>query len=745
MNGTSIGPWGDQTQSSAKAGAAALRRLRWTYLLALALIASMALVSHGVLKQVSKAQISDARVINVAGRQRMLSQQIAKLVLVWTEARVETELSAHDAEVAAADLHVETIGLTGGPAALLARRERLRDAHALWVDSHAALRDGDPALSLPAIRDPAIIEQFAELDRHLNTMGGAIERLLNEDDPHPAQAAAVVLAHEPLYLQKQDALVAALEQRATQRVTRLQAVVGWLTVAKLTLLVTMAFVIFEPMRRRMRVQLEALQDINRSMLHSSRHDALTGLPNRPALLEDLEQGCRETQDFAVCFLDFDRFKAINDALGHDAGDQLLINIADRLGELSETAKPLRLKSYRLGGDEFVVTLDHAAALTPGLDFEAAVSALTARAIGVFAEPHRLMNQDCVSTASIGVVFSKQHPGGTPETLLRDADLAMLSAKQAGKGRVVVFDRAMADRATRREAVERELRKAIRDNELELRYQPIFGAESLELEAVEAMLVWDHPVLGRVDNGELLAVAAESDLIHRLGAWVRGRIAQQSGAASGAGGWLQDAQFAETHVHLNVSHAELLHPRFVDQLKAYMAEYPALRDRLVLECPSSVVGRGGEVFKLAVIELNKCGVGFALDNLEREQVSLTQLATLPLVALKVGVPDTLIDTAGPDGAERFPEGVSASVAQASQHAAVLRAITLFGRFRDLRVIGTAIQESDQISVATDTGVSSLQGRLLREPVSLDEIRQQPLPDTLSNAMAGILEQVAGQAA
>ncbi|MEM1097701.1 MAG: EAL domain-containing protein [Planctomycetota bacterium] len=725
-------------------GSAALRRLRWTYVLALALIASMALISHGVLDRVSTVQAADARVINAAGRQRSLSQTIAKLVVVWTESRVESKLTAADGEWSAAKLDVETIGLNGGPAALLARRERLRDAHELWIKLHAALREGDAGLGLPATTEPALLERFAELDRHVVEISGAVQRLLSEDDPHPAEAAAVVLAHEGLYFAKQDALVDAFEERATQRVARLKSVVGWLTVAKLTLLVAMGFLVFEPMRRRLRIQLDKLYAINASMMHSARHDTLTGLPNRPALLEDIAELCRGDAEFAVCFLDFDRFKAINDALGHDAGDQLLRNIAERTKSLAEAAPPLKLRGYRLGGDEFVITLDGPDGISHNA-FVAAVSALTSQALGLFAEPHSLMNQDCVSTASIGVVYSSQHPDGTPETLLRDADLAMLAAKQAGKGRVVVFDRAMADRAARVEDIERELRKAIRNNELQLRYQAIFGTECLELKAVEAMLVWTHPTLGRVDNAELLAVAAESDLIHRLGAWVRGRVAQQSGAASGAGGWLQDARFADTPIHLNVSHAELLHPRFADHLKAYLAEYPALRDRLVLECPSSVVGRGGEVFRQAVLELNKCGVGFALDNLEREQVSLTQLATLPLVALKVGVPDSLVDTVAPDGSERFPEGASASVAQASQHAAVLRAITLFGKFRDLRVIGTAIEEPDQISVATDTGVSSLQGRLLREPVSLDELQQQPLPDTLNNAMSNILDQFNDQAA
>ncbi len=320
------------------------------------------------------------------------------------------------------------------------------------------------------------------------------------------------------------------------KIASLEADHAWLLWVTLGLLVAEALLVFEPAVRAMRRQLRCLHEAGEVMSHEARHDALTGLANRNALLEQLEKLLRPApgavpEEVAVFFLDFDRFKAVNNSLGHEAGDRLLRGIADRARTLADEVRGGRLEAFRLGGDEFVLVLH-------GRSIGHEIRHLADRALLLFAQPHVLDGHPCVSTASIGIATASGlsaaedptfidaeggvhgHPSiRTASELLRNADLAMMQAKAAGKARYLLFDHAMYRFAQRRQRLERDLPEAIERDRLDLRYAPILSAGDLALAGAEALLHWEHDGLGPIEHAELVEVAEESGRIHELAAWV----------------------------------------------------------------------------------------------------------------------------------------------------------------------------------------------------------------------------------
>jgi diguanylate cyclase (GGDEF)-like protein len=260
--------------------------------------------------------------------------------------------------------------------------------------------------------------------------------------------------------------------------------------------------------------------------HQALHDSLTGLPNRALLLDRLahalERQRREPSFLAVIFIDVDNFKLINDSLGHDAGDRLLVTIARRLRRMirpDDTAA-------RFGGDEFIILCDR-------LPSEEVAVDVTERILAGLAAPVSLdRNNEAVVRASAGIAIARG-PDASPEALLRDADSAMYRAKEAGRGRYQVFDAAMHQRATERLAIANELRTAIADGELRLVYQPQIDLESRRIVGVEALVRWAHPTRGMLGPLEFIGVAEETQLVVPLGSWVIWEACRQ--AASWAQG------------------------------------------------------------------------------------------------------------------------------------------------------------------------------------------------------------------
>ena len=279
----------------------------------------------------------------------------------------------------------------------------------------------------------------------------------------------------------------------------------------------------------------AFQDVTQrreaqdQLRRTATHDKLTGLPNRALLLDRLQHGLsraqrQPTRTFAVLFMDFDRFKLTNDTLGHEAGDDLLKQIAGRLRACLRAADTVAVErdDYgdeaaagptvgRLGGDEFVVILDDLA--RPG---DATIVA--DRLLHALAEPYRILGHEVVSTASIGIVTSDPRYA-RPDEMLRDADIAMYEAKLAGKGRYVVFDDAMYRRVQERVETEADLRGAAERGELALAFEPILSMATAEVHGVEVLLRWNHPTRGQLGPDQFVAIAEEGNLILPIGEWV----------------------------------------------------------------------------------------------------------------------------------------------------------------------------------------------------------------------------------
>ena len=660
-----------------------VRRLTWSYAVGLSLIALLTLTAHHRIGRALADQRADGLIINVAGKQRMLSQKVSKAALALSvTAAGDPRRAAYEAE--------------------------LRDAQQQWQAAQVGLSHGDVDRGLPFPQDPRLTTMYRDIQPSFKRMNLAVTGLLAGRDVNAS--TATILAEQAEYLPRQDTIVSRHQALVDEKVAALERVQWLLMWVTLALLAAEALLVFEPAARQMKRQLRSLENASALMSHQARHDALTGLPNRSALLERLDGLCggdgtagEVPQEFALLFIDFDRFKAINDSLGHDVGDQLLVNIARRIERLAAEERGCRVEGFRLGGDEFVI-------LAAGPGIVAKARAFAERALAHFAPAHQLGPHACVSTASIGVVVANPRhasAGGaadvsdaeaaarwSPTTMLRNADLAMFQAKEAGKGRYILFDDSMYQFARRRFLVEKHLRQSIADGTLAIRYQPIFDARSGGVAAVEALLHWEHEALGRVDNAELIDIAEETGLIHDLSGWLFARVAQDAEA------YRDDPRLGRLLINLNISRSEAMRPGFADRVKALIAEHPTLADRLCLEFSESVIGRSREVFADILRELSGLRLSCGLDDFGREQSSLSYLAALPLHQVKIDrhLFRTLHDS--DDRAWMVP-----------------RAITAFAHSVGIKVVAMGIESADHIALALDMDADMLQGRFTGDVTDL----------------------------
>lgn len=471
----------------------------------------------------------------------------------------------------------------------------------------------------------------------------------------------------------------------------------------------------EELERRVAERTQQLKDM-------ALQDNLTGLPNRQALLEKLEmlverenafraveasapsgeQERRRLRGFSLLFLDFNRFKVINDSLGHDVGDQLLQSIAARIRRIEAGEGPMeghfisgQVTGHRLGGDEFVLLLEGVASVGAAGDF-------ALRMLEVFDPPHQLGMHRCVSHPSVGMACSFRESLHATE-LLRDADLAMFEAKAqgraAGRSMCVAYEGAMHQRAQRRLTLETDLRAAINDGSLRLEYQPIYCATEKRITGIEALLRWTHPLLGHVENAEILSVAEESALIHPLGRWVRK-------AALGAAAVLHHRDGApKVPVHVNVSMRELLLPGFAESVVEQIKEAGQPASSLALEVSEIGIDRQSDLVAVALRELSSHGLPVILDDFGRERSSLAFLAELPLKAVKI---------------DRF---FASSIDGHPARLQVLQAIVGFANSLSLGTTACGIETIEQLAAVQAIGVNAVQGYQTGRPAPLETLLRQ----------------------
>ena len=372
----------------------------------------------------------------------------------------------------------------------------------------------------------------------------------------------------------------------------------------------------------LRSDLTAKRETQEHLLYSTLHDALTGLPNRSLFTERLRHSMRRTARhpddmFAVLFLDLDRFKDVNDNLGHFAGDELLRAVARRLEACIRPEDTVA----RLSGDEFAILLE-------SISETSDAGRVAERIEEALSFPINLAGAEVTTSASMGIVTSTMSHE-QPEQLLRSADMAMYRAKAAGRARYEMFDRAMHSDALARLQLETDLRRAVELGEFRLHYQPLVSLRTGHVTGLEALLRWEHPVRGLVQPGDFIPVAEETGLIVRIGRWVLNEACRQLKV------WQEAHPRAEPlTISVNLSVKQFSQPDLLDQLAQAVRASGIAPSCLRLEITeAALIDKGGAAMSL-LEQIKAFGAQIYLDDFGTGYSSLIYLHRLPIDAIKI---------------------------------------------------------------------------------------------------------------
>jgi diguanylate cyclase (GGDEF)-like protein/PAS domain S-box-containing protein len=434
------------------------------------------------------------------------------------------------------------------------------------------------------------------------------------------------------------------------------------------------------------------------------HDPLTKLPNRLLLMDRAHQAIarlhRSSGLVALLFIDLDRFKAVNDSLGHAVGDHLLISVSERLAKMMRDSDTVA----RLGGDEFVI-------LAEDLEGDGEALALAERVLHALEEPFPVGSAEVSMLASVGVSVSRNHEAD-PEDMLREADVAMYRAKRAGGHGLELFDESLRQEVSARMEVEDRLRHALPRHELLLAYQPMLPLSGGRPVGCEALVRWHpHDTGGKAQIGELLpaaflARAQESELIVQIGDWVLHTACAQAAT------WQRDG--IEIQISMNVSARELTELDLAERVREELA-YCRLPGRaLCLEVSEAAILRDPERARAALKDVKRLGVTIALDNFGAGESSLSLPRDLPLDMLK-------LDRALIQGFERD-----------KHRRAMVVAMIALAHEASLKPVAVGIETNRQLALARALGCAIGQGFLLHRPVSPERVRLRETPGAVTSA-------------
>jgi diguanylate cyclase (GGDEF)-like protein/PAS domain S-box-containing protein len=431
------------------------------------------------------------------------------------------------------------------------------------------------------------------------------------------------------------------------------------------------------------------KEAEEQLIFDALHDSLTGLPNRTLFMDRLEHAVNRERRlneymFAVLFLDMDRFKVLNDSLGHTLGDRLLIAVSQRLGESLRPGDTVA----RLGGDEFAVLLED---LT---DREEAIQ-IAERIQGKLSRSFNLNGQEVFTSASIGIAFSTTGYD-QPDHLLRNADIAMYYSKSNGGAHCEIFDTGMYAHAVARLRLETDLRQALKQNEFVLHYQPIVSMETGRITGLEALVRWRHPDRDLIYPDEFIPTAEETGLIVNLGDWVLQEACRQL--------QIWDKKFPAKlplTVSVNISSKQLL-PNLLEHIKRVLQETELEPNRLVLEITESMIMENAELATPLLLLLKNMDVKLHIDDFGTGYSSLSYLHDFPVDVLKID--RSFVTRLGFNG----------------ENMEIVRTITTLAHSLNMDVIAEGVETESQLAQLKALNCEYVQGYLFSKPLNSEGV-------------------------
>lgn len=427
-------------------------------------------------------------------------------------------------------------------------------------------------------------------------------------------------------------------------------------------------------------------------------DPLTGLPNRILFMDRLAHAIERSRRYpeylcAVLFLDLDRFKLVNDSLGHAAGDQLLIAIARRLESClrsNDTIARLATEHTlaRLGGDEFTVLLDDIGHVSDALRVAVRIQEHLAQSIDI--DGHEVF-----TTASIGIATTAT-AYESPQAVVRDADTAMYRAKALGGARSELFDSEMRERAVARLRIETDMRRAIDRDEFVVHYQPIVALDTGRIAGFEALVRWQHPERGLVLPAEFIPIAEETGAIVPIGSRVLREACRQTAL------WLGDSHIGHAlTISVNLSAKQFLQPDLLDEITSVLRDTGVSGSVLTLEITESTLLEGTEAVVAKLHDLKALGVRLSIDDFGTGYSSLSAVHRFPLDALKID---------------------RSFVSSMAENSEIIRVIVALARTRRLQVVAEGVETVEQLDELKAARCDFAQGRLFSMPLDVDSVRE-----------------------
>jgi diguanylate cyclase (GGDEF)-like protein len=439
----------------------------------------------------------------------------------------------------------------------------------------------------------------------------------------------------------------------------------------------------------LRNDLDTRSRMEDQLRHNTLHDPLTGLPNRTLFMERLSHAIARTKRrkeylFAVLFLDLDRFKVVNDSLGHQVGDELLVAVAQRL----QTCLRIEDTVARLGGDEFAILLENISDISDA-------GRIAERIQEGLAAPVNLSGYEVFTSVSIGIVDSAS-AYGLPDYMLRSADMAMYRAKASGKARYEMFDRRMHAQALARLQTETDLRHALERGEFALHYQPVITLDTGKICGMEALVRWNHPERGIVAPGDFIPVAEETGLIVPIGQWVLAEACRQLAI------WQKTFRGPQPlSMSVNLSVRQFAQSDMVESVAEAIRATGIPPESLKLEVTESVIVENPASASGVLTELKALGVELYMDDFGTGYSSLSYLSQLPIDAIKID--------------RSFVSEMDAL----DRHFQLVRTVLTLARSLNLRAVAEGVTSEAQLIALRKLGCDQAQGHYFSPPVVADE--------------------------